>query len=628
MIHGLNTEINRIINQFFKDQAHDGSWQYPFETGISTDCYMIILLRTLELNDEELIKGLVERIISKQDQNGSWKLFYDEGDGNITATAEAYYALLYSGYLDKHHPAMQKAKQFILFKGGLTKIHMFAKIMLALTGQYTWPHFPISVEVMLLPSSFPINLFDFAPHGRANIVPVLILADSEFSIRTKQSPNLSDLFLKRENRFLKDRFFTEDREDVRSILTMINKGIQTLKGLPEKLHSAALDRAEQYMIERIEPDGTFLSYFSATFLMIFALLSRGYSKNDPLITHAIQGLKSMICRIDGHIHCQYTTESVWNTTLISDALQEAGVPHSSDVIRKANQYLLSRQHTKYGDWALHNPNVLPGGWGFSNINTLNPDVDDTTAALRAIRTFAIEESTYRKAWDRGTDWIISMQNSDGGWAAFEKNVNKSILNLLPIEGGIDIINDPSTVDLTGRTLEFFGNYTHLKNNHPLIRRGVNWLLHNQRKDGSWVGRWGVYIYGTWTAITGMLAVGISQKHPTIRKGLKWLHDIQNIDGGWGESCRSDIVNQYVPLKTSTRTHTAWALDTLIKAANEPTPAINRGVKFLVNHKEKDWTATYPKGRGMAGAFYINYHSYEHVWPLLALAHYRNKFQSL
>src|SRR4051812_2335084 len=90
--------VDWIIDRLRKDQSPDGSWAYPFETGISTDAYMIILLRTLELHDEELIQGLAKRILSRQEKNGAWKLYYDEGDGNLTATVEAYYALLYSGY--------------------------------------------------------------------------------------------------------------------------------------------------------------------------------------------------------------------------------------------------------------------------------------------------------------------------------------------------------------------------------------------------------------------------------------------------------------------------------------------------------------------------------------------------
>src|SRR3954451_18977854 len=101
--------IDWIIETLRKDQTPAGSWNYPFETGISTDAYMIILLRTLEINDEQLIKGLASGIINKQAENGAWKLFYDEGDGNVSATVEAYYALLYSGYYKKEDQRMAAA---------------------------------------------------------------------------------------------------------------------------------------------------------------------------------------------------------------------------------------------------------------------------------------------------------------------------------------------------------------------------------------------------------------------------------------------------------------------------------------------------------------------------------------
>jgi sporulenol synthase len=614
--------LNWIIEVLKKDQSPVGSWNYPFETGISTDAYMIILLRTLEINDERLIQGLASRIVSKQGKNGAWKLFYDEKDGNLSATVESYYALLYSGYYQKEDMKMQAAKSFIMNHGGLEAVSMFTKIMLAITGQYPWPSSsPLPVELILLPLSFPINFYQFAVQGRSNLAPMMILAHKKFSFPTKNSPDLSDLFIQRST----DHWVL--RSEWRSLLSILDEGIKNLIGFPEQLRSLAIERATKYMLDHLEPDGTLYSYFSSTFLMIFAFLSLGKPKSDPLIKKAVEGLMAMKTEINGFPHMQYTTAAVWNTSLISFALQSAGVSQQDPLIEKANLYLLEHQHKKPGDWVIHNPH-LPGGWGFSEVNTINPDIDDTTASLRAIARNVQINNPFQKPWERGINWLFSMQNDDGGWAAFEKNIKNNWIEYLPIEKAEFLLSDPSTADLTGRTLEFLGNYTNLSHHHPAIKKAANWLIANQEKDGSWYGRWGIcYLYGTWAAVTGLSSVGLSSNHPSLQRAANWLNSIQNPDGGWGESCRSDSEKKYVALNESTLSHTAWALDSLISVSEKPTTEIQNGITYLLESIDKnDWTNDYPKGQGMAGGFYVHYHSYRYIFPLLALSHYQQKYR--
>ena len=222
-----------------------------------------------------------------------------------------------------------------------------------------------------------------------------------------------------------------------------------------------------------------------------------------------------------------------------------------------------------------------------------------------------------------------MQNDDGGWAAFEKNTDTKLFEFLPIEKGEFLLVDPSCADITGRTLEFFGNYTNLPRDHKVVKKGISWLLKKQRKDGSWYGRWGLcYLYGTWGAVTGLVAAGIPAGHSAVQMAVEWLLSIQNDDGGWGESCHSDSKKAYVPLGESTLTDSAWALDALISTFDEPIPPIQRGITYLLTSLEKeDWTTAYPKGQGMAGGFYIHYHSYRYIFPLIALSHYRKKYES-
>jgi sporulenol synthase len=616
-------EIQRLTDELTRLQKEDGSWRICFENGTLTDAYMIIILRILQIDDETLIRQLHDRILTVQQPNGSWKVFYDEEEGNLSATVEAYYALLYTGYSKKSDESMIKAKRFIMSKGGIQSItSILTQMLLAVTGQLPWPtSLMIPLEFLLLPASFPINFFDFSAYVRVHLAPMLLLVDLKFVITTEASPDLSDLI---GNGSFGQRQLSPDFQVV---LEEIKTGIGKLIGLPQRLHEAATKWAEKFMLERIEPDGTLYSYASSTFLMIFALLALGYDKRHPVIIRAVQGLATMLCSIDRKVFLQNSPSAVWDTALLSHTLQEAGIASESMAIQNAAAYLLSKQQRKFGDWSIHNRNPVPGGWGFSDSNTINPDVDDTTAALRSIKRLSLIEPSYQDAWNRGLNWILSMQNKDGGWPAFEKDTDNELLTWLPIDGAKTAAIDPSAADLTGRTLEFLGNTAGLGLRHSFIRRGTDWLINHQEENGSWYGRWGIcYIYGTWAALTGMMSVGVEPDHRTVQKGVRWLLSIQNSDGGWGESCRSDQLMRYVPLGASTPSHTAWALDTLIAVHPKPVPEVELGIRRLLTLlHEDDWKTTYPTGAGLAGSFYIHYHSYRYIWPLLALSHYRKKY---
>lgn len=192
---------------------------------------------------------------------------------------------------------------------------------------------------------------------------------------------------------------------------------------------------------------------------------------------------------------------------------------------------------------------------------------------------------------------------------------------------LDAALDRSCADLTGRTLESLGNDAGMGRENNQVLKGIEGLINNQENDGSWYGKWGIcYIYGTWAALSGMMAAGMSADHHSIIKAEKWLYQIQNSDGGWGESCRSDKERKYISLGASTPSQTAWALTALISVNDHPTKEIDRGILSLVRLlNADDWRTEYPTGAGLPGGFYIHYHSYQYIWPLLALSNYKAKF---
>lgn len=629
----VDNAVRRLAQRLIGLQLPDGRWNLCFENGTVTDALTIIVLRSLEMRDdakETLIRRLHRRILSRQEPNGAWRLYRDEEDGSVSATVEAYYALLYSGFSRPEDDAMRKAKEWIAAKGGLGKAEsLLTQAVLAATGQAPWPlAVRLPVELLLLPASLPLSFYQFSGYARVHLAPILAMANQSFAVVTPDSPRLAELLeLRPDESGAAGENREEQHTEWTSALEQVKAALKRLPGIPLQLHRRALKRAERYMLERIEADGTLYSYATATVLMIYGLLSLGYPKRHPVIVKAAEGLAALACQADGTLHIQNSDSNVWDTALASHALQTAGLSGRSAPVRQAGAYLLARQQSKLGDWSIRNPNEAAGGWGFSDGNTINPDVDDTTAALRAISRLGAADPKYEEAYNRGLHWVLSMQNDDGGWPAFERECDSRLLTLLPVHGAESAAIDPSTADLTGRTLEFLGDTAGIGIRHRFVQRAVQWLLRSQEADGSWYGRWGVcYLYGTWAALTGMIAVGVDPGHPAVRKAERWLESIQNEDGGWGESCSSDRVKTYVPLRASTPSQTAWALDALAAVASKPTPAIERGVDYLLQAADRsDWTAVYPTGAALPGAFYIHYHSYRHIWPLLALARCRRKF---
>jgi sporulenol synthase len=623
----VSHEIERRMEQFFKEQREDGSWRYLFEGPLMTDAYMIITLRALEMDKEWLIQRLARRILSKQEENGVWKVYPNEPEGNLTATVEAVLALLYSGYVDPNDIKMKKAYAFIRSHGGLKKTNLITRTFLAMNGCYPWPRLPFNpAYLVLLPKSSPINFYSFSSYARAHFAPALVAFEHRFSIKNAQTPDLG---------FLETRFNAEidsDWPEIEMILSesrfnpfsLLKKELYKWKQIPKNLLDRADRWIEAYIFSHLEANGTLLGYASTTFLMIYGLMALGYKKDSPIILRAVQGLESLIWRDESIIHVQNSPSAVWDTGLMGLALLDAGCTTDHPALKKAADYLLKQQQVLPGDWVFHNPGVLAGGWGFSDSDSRHPDNDDTQTAIRTIQAFADESDQFTQAFERGFHWLLSMQNNDGGFASFEKNTDQYLIGLLPIpfisKAGID----PSIPDITGRVLNAIGTLGKTSAVNSRTDAAVRWLKNRQEKDGSWYGRWGVcYIYGTWAALTGLSSVGVGRSDPAVQKAIKWLNSIQNEDGGWGESCESDVQQHYRPLGESTIVQTAWATDALIAVHDRPTTAIQKGMTFLLDHDELE--ESYPTGAGLPGQFYIRYGGYPRYFPLLTLAHYQSKY---
>ena len=205
-------------------------------------------------------------------------------------------------------------------------------------------------------------------------------------------------------------------------------------------------------------------------------------------------------------------------------------------MRNRRKWLISQQILTGGDWQVKT-RCAPGGWAFEFSNSRYPDVDDSAVVLNVLNRFSPQRCDgLTSCKSRAMEWLLGMQSSNGGWAAFDRDNGMDILNRIPF-ADTEAMVDPPTADVTGRVLEVMGCCGYDRS-HPAARRGLAFLKELQEKDGSWWGRWGVnYIYGTWSGLRGLISIGEDPKSPCIRAAMHWLKDHQNPDGGWGETVR-------------------------------------------------------------------------------------------
>jgi len=233
---------------------------------------------------------------------------------------------------------------------------------------------------------------------------------------------------------------------------------------------------------------------------------------------------------------------------------------------------------------------------------------------------------YDAAIARAREWIEGMQSDDGGWAAFDVNNLEYYLNNIPFSDHGALL-DPPTEDVTGRCLSMLAQLGETVESSKRVAAAVAYLRRTQHPEGSWYGRWGMnFIYGTWSVLCALNAVGVSHQDPMIRKAADWLVSVQNEDGGWGEDAVSYRLDyRGLERAPSTASQTAWALLALMAAGEVANPVVARGVEYLIaTQSEKGtWDEERYTATGFPRVFYLRYHGYAKFFPLWALARYRN-----
>ena len=306
---------------------------------------------------------------------------------------------------------------------------------------------------------------------------------------------------------------------------------------------------------------------------------------------------------------------------------EAGLEAGDEELDGALDWLKDRQILDVvGDWSVRRPDVRPGGWAFQYNNDYYPDVDDTAVVAMAMHRTGKEK--YAESIERAAEWVIGMQSSSGGWGAFEPENEHFYLNSIPFADHGALL-DPPTEDVTARCLSFLAQLDKERFAKE-IALGIGFLKREQQDDGSWWGRWGAnYIYGTWSVLCALNAVGEDMTQPYIQRSVAWLKARQRPDGGWGEDLATYYEDRKSEVKESTASQTAWAVLGLMAAGEVDTDEVRRGIAYLDAAKRDGarWEEKLYTGTGFPRVFYLKYHGYAAYFPLWAVSRYENLMKS-
>ena len=622
----LDVAIERALSYLKSIQHQDGYWLGELEADTTLESDYIFYLHVLGRFDRKRVSKLAEYIRRRQLEDGGWNIYFG-GPSEVNATLKAYLALKLAGDSPESRH-MVRARQRIRQLGGLERTNSFTRCYLALAGLIGWQMVPaIPPELMFLPRWVPLNIYEMSSWTRAIVIPLTILYGLKPCWPVPPHARLDELVPTSPSGRGR-REAPGEGLNWRTVFLLLDRSLKVYDCSPVKPgRQHAIDRATRWMFDHFDRSEGLAAIYPAMMNSIFALIALGYSPSHPLTARQIDEFSRFEIEDSETLRLQPCLSPVWDTAIALFSLMEANVSPADPGLQKTIRWLLENQILGGGDWQIKNPDAAPGGWAFEFRNDFYPDVDDTAFVLMALQnTSYTDQPRLAEAIELGMDWMISMQNRDGGWGAFDRDNDRGFLNHIPFADHNAML-DPSSPDVTARVVECLGGFGWTAS-EPRIRRAVGYLLKEQHPSGSWYGRWGVnYIYGTSGVLRALAAVGANREievESAMKRAVDWLRSVQQEDGGFGESIASYDDPSLMGQGPTTASQTAWGLLGLLTILPPDDPAVGGSVQYLLERQnaEGSWDEQPFTGTGFPKVFYLKYHLYRHYFPLFALARYR------
>jgi squalene-hopene/tetraprenyl-beta-curcumene cyclase len=634
----LELAIGRARHCLLLQQRADGHWCGELQGDTILESEYILLMAFLGRDGEEKVHKAARYIATQERPDGGGWSNHPGGPADINVSAKAYFALKIAGY-GPNEPIMRRARAAILALGGAACCNSFTKFYFALLGQFPYANCAaVPPEMLFLPPWAPISIYAMSSWTRSIVVPLSIFFAHKPLRDLPPKQGIAEVFVEHPHKPIWPHPPTPRLLTATNFFLGLDWVIKRLEHWgPQIVRQRAIDRAARWMIDHFTDSDGVGAIFPPIIYTIISLRCLGYADDSSEMRWAVQQLDDLMLEEQDTLRVQPCFSPVWDTALCLNALAMAGTVAPEPAVARAARWLIDREVRRPGDWSVCNPHLEPSGWCFEYRNGFYPDIDDTAMVL-----MGLARSGY--AWDsaepvvtaadrastplvpgvaRGLRWLLGMQNSDGGWAAFDRDINLEQLTKVPFADHNAML-DPSCPDITARVLEALGQYGYLPGN-PQVDRALAFIERTQDRRGCWIGRWGVnYLYGTWQVLVGLEAIGFDMRHPMVRRAVVWLKRVQQAHGGWGETCQSYNDSSLAGQGTATASQTAWALLALIAAGEGRSEAVRRGIDFLAATQQPDgnWHEDEFTGTGFPKVFYLKYHLYRLYFPLMALARYK------
>ncbi|MGE0707024.1 MAG: squalene--hopene cyclase [Planctomycetota bacterium] len=630
----LDGAIAHAREALIAKQDPQGWWNGEDEANQTLDAQYIFLFHFVGILDQpryaDKARRLGNRLRRTQREDGTWAIYHG-APGCISVTTESYLALKMLGD-DPAAPHMVKAREFVLAHGGPAHTRMLTRFMLALLGELPWACCPsLPIQMMFAPTwaPFRLNIYELSYWARVCTVGLAVLADQKKVVPVAPGRGIAELYPAPP----RPEMLYEHDQEIR-LISWSNLFLQADKAfkLAERwgispLRQRALARAKRWILEHQDDSGDWGGIFPAICNSLMALWVLGMSVEDDVFQRGMAALDRFEWPDASHdeTHIAPCVSPVWDTGWTVLALAESGLDPEHEVIVKATDWLRGMQIERKGDWAIKAPHVPAGGWAFQFYNDFYPDTDDSAVVMMALTNGSAASGEARHASiDLGRQWLVGLQNRDGGWGAFELEIDNRRFDEILYNDEKNML-DPSTVDVTGRILELFG-VLGVSRDDAVVAAAEAYIRSEQEADGKWWGRWGVnYVYGTWSVVRGLAALGVGPEDDAMRAAADWLESYQQPDGGYGESCASYLPGREAEKLAPTASQTAWGLLALVACGRAEGEAARRAAEWLIKNQAEHglWDEEAFTGTGFPNAFYLKYHYYPLYFPLLALSSYRN-----